>query len=225
MVVIIRPPILQVALDFTDIDTAIEIAKKAVMGGADWLECGTPLIKSIGVKAISRLKSAFHNIPIVADMKTMDTGRLEASLAFSNGADIVSVLGVASDETIRSAVEIAKEYGGLIMVDMINHPDPISRAIELKKYGVDIILLHVGIDQQIKGADPLSNLPDVKKSVDCYVAVAGGIDMERAGIAVEMGADVVIIGRYITRAKNVEEVTRQVKSVMIGRKHKAIKNF
>ena len=218
MVVIIRPPILQVALDFTDIDRAIEIARKAVVGGADWLECGTPLIKSMGVKAISRLKSTFHNIPIVADMKTMDTGRLEASLAFSNGADIVSVLAVASDETIRSAVETAKEYGGLIMVDMINHPDPISRAIELKKYGVDIILLHVGIDQQIRGADPLSNLPDVKKSVDCYVAVAGGIDMERAGLAVEMGADVVVIGRYITRAKNVEGVTRRVKDFMIGRK-------
>ncbi|RLB80867.1 MAG: bifunctional hexulose-6-phosphate synthase/ribonuclease regulator, partial [Deltaproteobacteria bacterium] len=41
--------ILQVALDLINAHRAIEIAKEAIRGGADWLEAGTPLIKSEGM--------------------------------------------------------------------------------------------------------------------------------------------------------------------------------
>lgn len=68
--------ILQVALDLTDIETAISIAEKAARGGAHWLEVGTPLIKKEGMRAVELLKRRFPDRKIVADLKTMDTGAI-----------------------------------------------------------------------------------------------------------------------------------------------------
>jgi len=209
-------PVLQVALDFTDLQIATRVAEYAIEGGADWLECGTPLIKSLGVKAVRVLKSRFRNTPIVADMKTMDTGRLESELAFNAGADVVSVLGVADDSTIREAVKVAREYDRFIMVDLINHPHPTRRAKQLTSMGVDIVLVHVGIDQQTWGADPLELLSEIAKTLDSYLAVAGGLDHKRAAAAVEMGADIVIVGRYITRADDIVGRARMVKNAIMA---------
>jgi len=207
----IKPPILQVALDIIRLDIAIEIAKHAVVGGADWLECGTPLIKSVGMKAVRELKGLFPNIPIVADMKTMDTGELEARIAFSAGSDIISVLGVADDLTIKGAINVAREYDKLVVVDLINHPKPIKRAVEAESMGTDIILVHVGIDQQLRGASPLEYLKEIVRSVECYVAVAGGLNPQTARKAIEAGADIVVVGRYITGSQNITERTQEIK--------------
>jgi len=210
----IDKPILQVALDFIKLDQAIETAKEAVCGNVDWIECGTPLIKSCGVRAIKILSNIFPDVPIVADMKTMDTGKIEASLAFSAGAKIVSVLGVADDKTIADAIDTAKSFDGLIMVDLINHHDPLRRAKEVSQIGADIILLHIGIDQQDRFKVPLDLVNKIKEIVNCRVAVAGGLTEETAKLAVLNGADIVIVGRYITRSKNICETTRRVKEAI-----------
>lgn len=208
-------PILQVALDFTDMDKALDVARKAICGNADWLECGTPLIKSCGVRAIKILSNIFHDVPIVADMKTMDTGRLESLLAFEAGAKIISILGVADTKTILDAIDIAKEFDGLVMVDLINHPNPLERARELDNI-VDIILLHVGIDRQDRYRVPLDLVRKIKNEVKCYLAVAGGLTDKTASLAVQSGADIVIVGRYITKSENICEITRRVKNAIAG---------
>jgi len=111
---------LQVALDLTDFDKAILIAGKSVYSGVDILEIGTPLLKAYGVFIIRLFREIFPNTVILADTKTIDAGRIEAETVFRSGADMMTLLGLAEDETILDALSIAERYGGEIVVDTIN---------------------------------------------------------------------------------------------------------
>src|SRR5665647_521207 len=116
-------PVLQLALDFVDLPRALLVAEEAVLGGADWLEAGTPLIKSEGLEAVRALKERWPDRTIVADMKTMDAGRAEVEFAAKAGAGVVGVLGAASDATIKECIEAGRNYGARIIVDMIQVAD------------------------------------------------------------------------------------------------------
>jgi len=207
--------ILQVALDVLELDRAIEIGKESLEGGADWLEVGTPLIKSEGMHAVRVLHSTFPDVPIVADMKTMDTGAIEVEMAAKSGASAVSILGLADDATIREGIESAHKYGIAIMVDIMNTIDPVKRAKEISEMGADYICVHVGIDQQMRGLDVLSLLEKVSNSVDISLAAAGGMDAVTASKAVSLGADIIIVGGNITRSANVKESTKVIKRGMM----------
>jgi len=212
-----KEPILQLALDFTELDRAIRVAEEALKGGVDWLEVGTPLIKSEGMNAIREIKRRFRDHVVVADMKTVDTGRLEVEMALKAGADVVIILGLSDDSTIREAIEAARNYGGYVMVDLINVSNPIERALEMEKLGVDIICIHVGIDQQMRGMNPIKILEEVRGKVSTPLAIAGGITSESASLAVEKGADIVIVGGAITKAENATEAARLIKEAMLRR--------
>lgn len=160
-----REPMLQIALDFANMHRVLKIAKEATKGGVDWIEIGTPLIKSEGIEAVRTAKKTFPEHIILADMKTMDTGAFEVEIAAKAGADIVILLGAADDSTILEAVEAGKRYGAKIMVDLLNIDDMIGRSVELEKLGVDYICVHVGIDQQMRGMNPIEILKQVVEVV------------------------------------------------------------
>ena len=206
--------ILQVALDVIELERAIGIGKECVEGGADWLEAGTPLIKSEGMHAIRALREAFPDVNIVADMKIMDTGAIEVEMAAKSGASVVSILAAADNATIEDAIRSARKYGVEIMVDIMNAEDPVKRAKELEELGVDYVCVHVGIDQQMKGMDTLSLLEKVSAAVTTPLAVAGGIDAEIAAEAVDLGADIVIVGGNIIRTAKVKESTAKIRESM-----------
>ena len=71
-------PIVQISLDLTSLGEAVEMAEVAVAAGVDWLEAGTPLLLAQGLHAVETLRARFPDVPIVADLKTMDGGYLEA---------------------------------------------------------------------------------------------------------------------------------------------------
>ncbi len=206
-------PLLQVALDFMIPERALKAAEEAVRGGADWIEAGTPLVKSAGMQIVRELKRRFHRTT-VADLKIMDVGRVEVEMAAKSGADVITVLAVADDSTIEDSVKAAKKYGAKIMVDLINHPDPVRRAKEVEKLGVDYLCVHVGVDQQMLGKNPLDTLKDVSSSVSIPVAAAGGINSETAADVVKAGAEIVIVGGAIIKAPNVEEATKRIKEAI-----------
>jgi len=211
-------PVLQLALDFFDLDRALEVAEEAVRGGVDWLEVGTPLIKSEGLNAVREFKRRFPGMVIAADMKTVDTGAAEVEAASKAGADVVIVLGVADDSTVREAVEAARRYGSKVMVDLLNVEDPVGRAKRVEELGVDYVCVHVGIDQQMKGMDALDVLSKVASQCRVPVAIAGGINSETAARAVELGASVVIVGGAITKAEDAEGAARSIKQAMLSRR-------
>ncbi|AFD00165.1 3-hexulose-6-phosphate synthase [Methanocella conradii HZ254] len=204
-------PILQVALDEVELERAVAIAVEAVAGGADYIEAGTPLIKSEGMNAVRTLRENFRDHVIVADMKTMDTGAIEVEMAIKSGAGIVSILGACDDSTVEDAVRSARKYGGKLMADLINVGDAVSRAVRLQELGVDIICVHVGVDQQMVGKDPLDILKEVRSAVSIEVAVAGGLNPESAASAVALGAGIVIVGGNIIRARDVTASARRVR--------------
>uniref|UniRef100_A0A7J2TH89 3-hexulose-6-phosphate synthase n=1 Tax=Archaeoglobus fulgidus TaxID=2234 RepID=A0A7J2TH89_ARCFL len=207
-------PILQVALDVVELKRALEIAEEALIGGVDWIEAGTPLIKSEGMNAIRELKKKFKDRKIVADMKTIDTGAVEVEMAAKSGADVVIILALSNDATIAEAIRAGRKYGCQIMADLINHPKPVERAKELEKLGVDYINVHVGVDQQMIGQDPIEVLKEVVNAVSIPVATAGGLDAEKAAVCVSMGAKIVIVGSNIVKSRNVTEAARKIRDAI-----------
>lgn len=209
-----KQPVLQVALDLVELERAIQIAKEAVAGGAEWLEAGTPLIKSEGMHAVSSLKKNFPRQVIVADMKTADTGAIEVEMAAKSGADIVCVLGSADDSVINESTRAAGKYGVKIMADLLSVKDPVRRAKELESLGVDYISAHTGIDQQMTGTNSLLLLKEVAGEVTIPIAAAGGISELTASMAVASGADIVIVGGAVIRSADVTGSTRRIREAM-----------
>ncbi len=204
--------ILQVALDILELKRALQIARESLAGGADWIEVGTPLIKSEGMQAVRSMRDLFPDSVIVADMKVADTGTMEVEMAAKAGANIVCVLAEADDSVIAEAIRAARLYGIRIMADLINVKDPVGRAAELEAMGVDIICAHAGIDQQMTGKNSLELLTSLSGNVRIPLAIAGGIDAQTAGEAVRIGADIVIVGGRITRSADVTASTREIRS-------------
>ena len=204
-------PILQLALDFVDLKRALKSAKAGVSGGVDWLEAGTPLIKSEGLHAVRELRKLFPDSTIVADMKIMDAGRTEVETAAKAGANIVDVLGASSDATIRECIQAGKNYGAKIVVDMIAVDDVLSRAKQVEDFGADYVSVHCAIDEQMEGKDPFDVLRQVSEALSIPVAVAGGINSETAARAVEAGAAIVIVGGAITKAMDPEQAAREIR--------------
>ncbi len=209
-----KKAVLQVALDLLDLPRATQIAHEAVLGGADWIEAGTPLIKSEGMHAIRALRNEFPEMTLVADMKIADTGALEVEMAAKAGADVVCILADADDAVVEEAVRSARKYGIRLMADLINVPDPLSRARQIESMGIDIICAHTGIDQQMTGRDSLELLHQLSTNTSIPLAVAGGIDADQAGVAVKSGADIVIVGGWIVRSADVTSSAKKIRSMM-----------
>jgi len=210
-------PKLQVAIDERYLKDGLSIAEACYRGGAEILEVGTPLIKSAGLEAVREFRRRFPNAIIVADLKTFDTGWLEVELAAEAGADIVTVLGATDDYTIKDAVGAARKYNVKIMCDLINVPDPLSRAREVEKLGCDIICVHMGISMQMRERDvtrKMELVTKIAKSVKTPIAVAGGIRLEHISDLVKTGCKIIIVGSAITRASNPEEATRRFITTM-----------
>jgi 3-hexulose-6-phosphate synthase/6-phospho-3-hexuloisomerase len=203
-------PCVQVALDIVDVEHAMKISKSAVDSGVEWIEAGTPLIKAAGLDVVERLRRTFPDKTIVADMKTMDAGALEVELAAKAGADVVCVLGAAADATISEAVKEAKKHGVKVLVDLIAVADPRGRAKEVEKLGADYICVHIGLDQQKLGVDPLEQLCSLAGSVGVPIAVAGGVTAKTAPELVRHGASVIIVGGAITKSSDVKRDARDI---------------
>jgi len=210
-------PVLQVALDLMHLKRSVVIAHESVDGGADWIEVGTPLIKSEGSEAIRALRREFPGKRIIADTKTMDVGSFEVEIAAKAGADIVTVMGLADDSTISEAVMAARKYGAEIMVDMLNVRDIVERSVAVERLGVSYICLHMGIDQQMRGKEaPLDLLRNVVSSVSVPVAAAGGITAETVRGHVEAGASIIIVGGGIIKTNDIVTAAKNMKAAMAG---------
>ncbi|UCE38243.1 MAG: orotidine 5'-phosphate decarboxylase [Thermoplasmata archaeon] len=218
-------PVLQVALDVMNLHRALQIASEAIKGGVDWLEAGTPLIKSEGLESIRQLKKTFPSHIIVADMKTMDVGTVEVEMASKAGADIVCIMGVADDSTITEAVKAARRYGCKIMVDLLRTSDPLLRAKDVQKFGADYVCLHVGVDQQMRAENPLEDVVRIASEVEIPVAAAGGLNSETAPKVVEAGATIVIAGSSIIKSPDVEKAASAIKKSILEKKEIPSKLF
>lgn len=189
-------PIVQISLDLTSIDEALETAAIAVDAGVDWLEAGTPLILAEGLRGVERLRARFPNHPIVADLKTMDGGYLEAEMMAKAGANLVVVMGRAHEATVRRVVDAARTYGIKVMGDNLGAEDRVANARWMEGLGVDFIIHHIGYDERnmIKGLSPMDELDEVVRAVSAPVQAVGGLSIRQAIECPAHGAPLVVLG-------------------------------
>ena len=192
---------LQLAVDVLSLDEALEAAAQTYPH-FDIIEVGTPLIIEEGLAPVERLKALYPDKVILADLKIMDAGHIEAGSGFARGADIVTILALADDATVAAAVSEARRHGGRIMADLINTPHPGRRAAQLEALGVDIMCVHTAYDTQSTKAEPMAELIEVRAAVQCPVAIAGGMKRATVAAAVEAGADIVVVGGAILKASS-----------------------
>ena len=216
---------LQVALDFLELPRALAVAQAAVAGGADYIEAGTPLIKSEGLDAVRQLRAMFPQHTIIADLKTMDAGRIETEAAAKAGASVVTVSGAAAEATLAECVEAGRHYGVAVAVDLLGVADPLALAARAKALGAAWLDVHCPIDAQMRGEDPLRQLKQLRGATDLTLAVAGGINSETAAAAAAAGADVIIVGGAITKAVDPAAAVQDIRRAIETRQAVATQHF
>jgi len=198
-------PIVQISLDLTNIDEALETAAMAMRAGVDWLEAGTPLILAEGLHGVRKLREAFPGVPIVADLKTMDGGYLEAEMMAKAGATHVVVMARAHEETIKCVVNAGRDFGVKVMGDNLGCEDMVAAAKWLEDLGCDFIVHHIGYDERrgiaARGErmpSPLDQLREVVQAVKIPVQAVGGLSLEQAIQCPAYGAPLVVLGAPLT---------------------------
>ena len=200
-----HPPTVQISLDLTDLDESIKTAAMALRAGVDWLEAGTPLLLAHGLHAVKALRENFPTVPIVADLKTMDGGYLEAEMMAKAGATHVVVMARAHEETVKCVVQAGKDYGVGVMGDNLGCPDMVEGARQLEDLGCGFIVHHIGYDERrgIAAAghrmpSPLDDLKAVVEAVSVPVQAVGGLSIEQAVACPSYGAPLVVLGAPLT---------------------------
>lgn len=208
----VTAPIVQVSLDVTTIPEALDMAHAARDAGVDWLEAGTPLILAEGLHGVRALREAFPQVPLVADLKTMDGAGLEGEMMFQAGADMVVVMGQAHDASIMAQVEMARRYGRKVMCDVMLCPDKPGRARRAEELGVDYIIVHTGFDERNLEPErtPIEDLASVVDAVSIPVQAVGGLSVEQALHTLEMGAEIVVFGAPLVIASDAFKASTDV---------------
>ncbi|MFS0637379.1 3-hexulose-6-phosphate synthase [Mesobacillus foraminis] len=205
---------LQLALDLVNIPEGIELVKQ-VEEYIDVVEIGTPVVINEGLKAVKEMKSAFPNLEVLADLKIMDAAGYEVMKASEAGADIITILGAAEDESIKGAVAEAKKQGKEILVDMIAVKDKKARAKELDEFGVDYICVHTGYDLQAVGQNSFEDLRAIKDVVkNAKTAIAGGIKLDTLPEVIKAQPDLVIVGGGITGQDDLKGAAAQMQEMI-----------
>lgn len=204
---------LQVAVDLLSTADALALTNK-VAPYVDIIELGTPLIKSAGLGVISAVKAAHPDKEIFADLKTADAGFLEADLAFAAGADLVTVMGAASDATIKGAVEAGEKHGKRVVADLIGVDNRVERAREITKLGVAFVEIHAGLDEQAQPGYSINTLLEDGREAGVPFSIAGGVKVDTIAAVRDAGAEVAVAGGAIYGAEDPAAAAKALKSAL-----------
>jgi len=203
-----RRALVQISLDLTSIEEALDHARQAVRAGVDWLEAGTPLLLAEGLHAVEALRREFPNHPIVADLKTMDGGYLEAEMMAKAGATHVVVMARAHPATIKMVVKAGRDYGVKVMGDDLACEDKPAAARLMEDLGADYVVHHVGYDERRDPAvvaahggrtpSPLDELAAVVKAVRIPVQAVGGLSVDQVLQLPKYGVYHLVLGAPLT---------------------------
>ncbi|HIP83928.1 MAG TPA: bifunctional 5,6,7,8-tetrahydromethanopterin hydro-lyase/3-hexulose-6-phosphate synthase [Methanothermococcus okinawensis] len=200
-----RPPYLQLALDVPSMENVEYVLESLPPSDKIVVEAGTPLIKRYGVEVVERIREIYDGF-IVADLKTLDTGRVEVRMAFESTANAVVLSGTAPRETILKGIHECERCGMISYLDTINVKDPFGlyNSLELKP---DVLLLHRAIDEE--GKVPMREYRGVKGDKGPLLGIAGGVTLEKIE-ELKNRYHIIVVGRGITKAKDPGWVVRAI---------------
>lgn len=208
------PPYLQVALDLDNLEAMEKIIDAVPDKERVLLEAGTPLVKKFGVGVVGKIRELRPDAFIIADLKTLDVGRVEIKMAADETADAVAISGLGTKDSIEKAIHETKKQGIYSILDMMNVDNFTDKLNDLKDdLKPDIVLLHRNVDLETSMAEKgesvsemteWGNIKEIKKILGKgLVAVAGGITPDKVEEATAKGADIIIAGRYIIGSRDV----------------------
>ena len=204
---------LQFAIDALSTKDALDLAAQAAPH-VDIIELGTPLIKSEGLSVVTAMKEAHPDKIVFADLKTMDTGELEAGIAFDAGADLMTVLGVADDSTVSGAIAAGKKHGKGVVVDLIGVADKVARAKEVIALGAEFVEMHSGLDEQAQEGYTLDGLLRAGEEAGVPFSVAGGVNESSIAAVQASGAQVAVAGGAIYSADDPGEAAAALRAAI-----------
>ena len=205
---------LQLALDSSNGQEARRILEN-VSDLVDIVEIGTPLIMKEGVKVVAEIKHVYPELEVLADLKIMDAGDIEAKIGFEAGADIVTVLGVAHDVTIRRAVNQARILSKKVMVDLIAVTDVRKRIDQIEVIAPDYCCVHTAFDLQDHGVHPLREIQLVQSALKrAQMAVAGGINPQILPDLLAYRPAIVIVGGFITNHPEPRQAALEIRELL-----------
>lgn len=202
---------IQLAVDRVSIDKAKSIIKEAEPY-VEIIEVGTALIKDFGMNSISEIKSSFPDKTILADIKTIDEGAYEFKAAFLNGADIATVMGAASLDTISDCYQVAYELNKTMMIDLLEVDD--EKIHQLKKFRDAIFCVHLASDKREGNLDTLLKSFKEKFPEISNIAVAGGVSLDNIREIKEAAVEIVIIGEAITKADDISKSAKEFREMI-----------
>lgn len=175
----------------------------------DIIEVGTPLIYREGMAAVRQIRQIYPGLTLTADLKIMDAGREEATIAFEAGSDIVTVLGVAPEPTIRHAAAATDQFGKQLMVDMLQISNIGSRGRDLLQLGCQYLCVHTAYDLQKSNPISSSYLRELRADLDHMpIAIAGGINIQNIDMVLEIEPEIIVVGSAITCAPHPAEAAQ-----------------
>ncbi|UUZ91420.1 orotidine 5'-phosphate decarboxylase [Paenibacillus sp. P25] len=209
---------LQLALDRMTIPAAIAMVRE-VGPYIDWIEVGTSLIKEFGMESVEKMKNAYPDKIVVADVKTFDNAKYEFELCYRAGADVATVMGAAPPVTVETCMETAARYGREVMIDLLHTTEALQR--ELFKHRDAILCLHVSKDEQEAAGLRLHGGGFADDSAAGHngagrIAIAGGITLKSSPGLMRLSPSVMIVGSAITGAAQPERAASELRDA-IGR--------
>lgn len=205
------PPYLQVAFDLVDVAEVRRVLAALPESDHILIEVGTPLVKMLGISVVKEIRAIRPGAFVILDLKTLDTGNLEVRLAADSTADAVVISGLAPKKTLELSIREARKTGIYSIIDMLNVTDPLAvlKGLEVLP---DVVELHRAIDME-KSAHAWSNIGEIqalaKDGRRLLVAVAGGIRVDTEAAALAAGANILVVGRAITRSKDIRDMAEQ----------------
>jgi bifunctional enzyme Fae/Hps len=190
------PPYLGVELVFDDWRKIEGVLKALPRKDGIIIKASASLIKGYGVEVCQKIHQIRPETVLIADMKTLDTGNLEARMAGDATADAIAFSGRAPLKTQERFIEECHKVGALAYMDTINLGDPLA-VIENLKVKPDVVELRKTVD---KG---LASLLKKACGGDALIAVTGEFEVTEAKRLLEAGAEILMVSETITRSKDI----------------------
>lgn len=191
-------PLLQIALDSTDLATAVTVANN-VESFVDVIEIGTILAFAEGMSAVSTLRKRHPEHIIVCDMKTTDGGAILAKMAFEAGADWITVSAAAHIATIEACKKVADDFNGEIQIELYGNWT-LNDAQSWVDLGIKQAIYHRSRDAELAGVswtpEDISRMR-VLSEMGIEVSITGGIVPEDIHLFEGIKAKTFIAGRAL----------------------------